>query len=248
MDPASCRAALAAAERVRRHGLRRRRPPPEQRDRLRRRRRGRARRARPRTRAAARSARPAWTTSATARRATTRSRRSRAQIEIARDDRQAARHPHARGRRRHDRHARRDAEGCTVVLHCFSMPRRLDECLEHGWYVSYAGNVTYPKSQALAATALRVAARPPARRDRRAVPDAAGRAQGAQPVRLRHRTPPRFIAELRGHRVRGARGGRRGQRRRGCSAGERRAPDPAEPAPPQAVRRAARTASSARTS
>ena len=25
----------------------------------------------------------------------------------------------------------------------------------HGWYVSYAGNVTYPKSQALAATALR---------------------------------------------------------------------------------------------
>jgi TatD DNase family protein len=50
----------------------------------------------------------------------------------------------------------RDAGGCTVVLHCFSMPRRLDECLEHGWYVSYAGNVTYPKSQALAASALRV--------------------------------------------------------------------------------------------
>jgi TatD DNase family protein len=50
----------------------------------------------------------------------------------------------------------RDARDCTVVLHCFSMPRRLDECLEHGWYVSYAGNVTYPKSQALAATALRV--------------------------------------------------------------------------------------------
>ena len=30
----------------------------------------------------------------------------RAQIELARDDRQAARHPHARGRGRHDRHAR----------------------------------------------------------------------------------------------------------------------------------------------
>ena len=50
----------------------------------------------------------------------------------------------------------RDARDCTVVLHCFSMPRRLDECLDHGWYVSYAGNVTYPKSQALAATAMRV--------------------------------------------------------------------------------------------
>jgi TatD DNase family protein len=49
----------------------------------------------------------------------------------------------------------RDAEGVTVILHCFSMPDRLDECLERGWYVSYAGNVTYPKSQQLAATALR---------------------------------------------------------------------------------------------
>ena len=50
----------------------------------------------------------------------------------------------------------REAEGVTVILHCFSMHDRLDECLEHGWYVSYAGNVTYPKSQQLAATALRV--------------------------------------------------------------------------------------------
>ena len=47
------------------------------------------------------------------------------------------------------------ADGVTVILHCFSMPRRLDECLDHGWYVSYAGNVTYPKAQALAATAVR---------------------------------------------------------------------------------------------
>jgi TatD DNase family protein len=50
----------------------------------------------------------------------------------------------------------REAGDVTVILHCFSMDQRLDECLEHGWYVSYAGNVTYPKSQALAATALRV--------------------------------------------------------------------------------------------
>ncbi len=49
----------------------------------------------------------------------------------------------------------RDAQDVTVILHCFSMASRFDACLEHGWYVSYAGNVTYPKNQALAATALR---------------------------------------------------------------------------------------------
>jgi TatD DNase family protein len=44
----------------------------------------------------------------------------------------------------------RDAEGLEVVLHCFSMPERLEECLEHGWWISFAGNVTYPKARALA--------------------------------------------------------------------------------------------------
>jgi TatD DNase family protein len=48
------------------------------------------------------------------------------------------------------------AEGLDVILHCFSMPDRLDECLEHGWWISFAGNVTYPKSQELAAAAERV--------------------------------------------------------------------------------------------
>ncbi|MDQ3740038.1 MAG: TatD family hydrolase [Actinomycetota bacterium] len=48
------------------------------------------------------------------------------------------------------------AEGVTVILHCFSMPARLDECLEHGWYVSFAGNVTYPKAQDLAEAAAAV--------------------------------------------------------------------------------------------
>jgi TatD DNase family protein len=50
----------------------------------------------------------------------------------------------------------RDAAGLQVVLHCFSMPDRLDECLEHGWWISFAGNVTYPKSAALAEAAARV--------------------------------------------------------------------------------------------
>jgi TatD DNase family protein len=44
----------------------------------------------------------------------------------------------------------RDAEGLEVILHCFSMPSRLDECLEHGWWISFAGNVTYPQARELA--------------------------------------------------------------------------------------------------
>jgi TatD DNase family protein len=46
-----------------------------------------------------------------------------------------------------------DAFPGTVILHCFSAPGLLDTALERGYYVSFAGNVTYPK-----ATALRVAA------------------------------------------------------------------------------------------
>ena len=48
------------------------------------------------------------------------------------------------------------AQGLEVILHCFSMPDRLDECLDHGWWISFAGNVTYPKSQDLADAAQRV--------------------------------------------------------------------------------------------
>jgi len=36
-----------------------------------------------------------------------------------------------------------------VVLHCFSSVRLLEPALEHGWYVSFAGNVTYPKAPEL---------------------------------------------------------------------------------------------------
>src|SRR5918994_1785238 len=41
-----------------------------------------------------------------------------------------------------------------VILHCFSAPDRLEECVEHGYLCSFAGNVTYPK-----ATDLQQAAR-----------------------------------------------------------------------------------------
>jgi len=36
--------------------------------------------------------------------------------------------------------------GGTVILHCFSSPDLLPAALERGYYVSFAGNVTYPKA------------------------------------------------------------------------------------------------------
>jgi TatD DNase family protein len=48
------------------------------------------------------------------------------------------------------------ADGVAVIMHCFSMPGRLDECLAEGWWISFAGNVTYPKAQDLADAAERV--------------------------------------------------------------------------------------------
>jgi TatD DNase family protein len=33
-----------------------------------------------------------------------------------------------------------------VVLHCFSSPHLLEPALERGWYVSFAGNATFPKA------------------------------------------------------------------------------------------------------
>jgi TatD DNase family protein len=48
------------------------------------------------------------------------------------------------------------ADGVTVIMHCFSMPAHLDEVVDRGWFVSFAGNVTYPKAEDLAAAAERV--------------------------------------------------------------------------------------------
>ena len=46
----------------------------------------------------------------------------------------------------------------TVILHCFSEPALLDPALEWGYYVSFAGNVTYPKAVGLREMAARVPA------------------------------------------------------------------------------------------
>jgi TatD DNase family protein len=48
---------------------------------------------------------------------------------------------------------RERAQDLRVVLHCFSAPDRLDECVERGYVCSFAGNVTYPKATDLQAAA-----------------------------------------------------------------------------------------------
>jgi TatD DNase family protein len=49
------------------------------------------------------------------------------------------------------------AAGVRVILHCFSMPERIEECLAHAdWWISFAGNSTYPKAAPLREAALRV--------------------------------------------------------------------------------------------
>jgi TatD DNase family protein len=50
------------------------------------------------------------------------------------------------------------AGALTVILHCFSAPGRLDECVERGYLCSFAGNVTYPKATELQAAARDVPA------------------------------------------------------------------------------------------
>jgi TatD DNase family protein len=45
----------------------------------------------------------------------------------------------------------------TVILHCFSSPSLVPVAVERGYYVSFAGNLTYPKADALRDAAAAVA-------------------------------------------------------------------------------------------
>ena len=84
-----------------------------------------------------------------------------------------------------------------VILHCFSAPERLEECVEQGYVCSFAGNVTYPK-----ATELQDAARELPSELLLVETDSPYLAP--QPVRGRPNEPAhvihtaRFLAELRG--------------------------------------------------
>jgi len=46
----------------------------------------------------------------------------------------------------------------TVVLHCFSSPHMLPTALDRGWYISFAGNATFPKAVDLRLAATQVPA------------------------------------------------------------------------------------------
>ena len=92
---------------------------------------------------------------------------------------------------------RADAGELDVILHCFSMPDELDACVEQGWWISFAGNVTYPKASDLAAAAARV----PAERllvetDAPYLTPQAVRKERNQPAFVAHTA--RFVAEQRG--------------------------------------------------
>ena len=150
-----------------------------------------------RTRAARRSARRALTTFAIARRPRTScarsSRRSGWRADVGKplvihtraadDDTIAALLEHA--------------GGVTVLLHCFSMPGRVAECVEQGWWFSFAGNVTYPKSKDLADAATRVPAdRLLVETDAPYLTPQVVRKERNQPAFVTHTA--RFVAECRG--------------------------------------------------
>jgi TatD DNase family protein len=89
------------------------------------------------------------------------------------------------------------AQGLQVIMHCFSMPARLQECLAEGWWISFAGNVTYPKADDLAQAAERVP-------DDRLLVETDAPYLTPQPVRKERNQPAfvthtaRFVAERRG--------------------------------------------------
>jgi TatD DNase family protein len=79
-----------------------------------------------------------------------------------------------------------EAQGVSVVMHCFSMPAHLDECLERGYAISFAGNVTYKSAADLADAARRVP-------DERLLVETDAPYLTPQPVR-KHPNQPAFVA------------------------------------------------------
>jgi TatD DNase family protein len=90
-----------------------------------------------------------------------------------------------------------EAEGVSVIIHCFSMPERLEECLERGYDISFAGNVTYKNATDLAQAAERVPAEQLlVETDAPYLTPQVVRKQRNQPAFVAHTAA--FLAELRG--------------------------------------------------
>ena len=77
----------------------------------------------------------------------------------------------------------------SVVLHCFSAPHMLPAALERGWYVSFAGNATFPKAVELRLAATEV------RRDR-ILAETDSPYLAPQPVRGRPNEPANVVHTL----------------------------------------------------
>jgi len=89
------------------------------------------------------------------------------------------------------------AEGLAVVMHCFSIPDHLDEYLAHGWWISFAGNVTFPAAHDLAEAAARVPDdRLLVETDAPFLAPQAVRGKGNRPAYVTHTA--RFVAQARG--------------------------------------------------
>jgi len=85
----------------------------------------------------------------------------------------------------------------TVILHCFTMAGRLDECIEQGWWISFAGNVTYPNASELADAAQHVPSdRLMVETDAPYLTPQAVRKERNQPAFVAHTA--RFVAQQRG--------------------------------------------------
>ena len=102
------------------------------------------------------SARPGSTTSATTRRTTRSSSSSTRNSQLALElGKPVVIHTRAADE---DTLARLVEHDGPVILHCFSSQALLEPALERGWYVSFAGNVTYKNAYDLRAAARRVPA------------------------------------------------------------------------------------------
>jgi TatD DNase family protein len=84
-----------------------------------------------------------------------------------------------------------EAQGVSVVLHCFSIPERLEECLDRGYAISFAGNVTYKSALDLAEAAKLVP-------EDRLLVETDAPYLTPQPVR-KERTQPAFVAHTVAH-------------------------------------------------
>jgi TatD DNase family protein len=100
-----------------------------------------------------------------------------------------------------DTRARLVSHDGPVVLHCFSSPPLLDDALERGWYVSFAGNVTYKNAYDLRDCARRVPAdRLLVETDSPYLAPQAVRGKRNEPAHVAHTYA--FLSELRGTDVR----------------------------------------------